>query len=202
VIVLYEGGVNAGRRIVLAVVRLHEEPALVPEHVRLHEELRERDRRCEELDGRRQAAEARLAELGDKLREAERGLSSMRRDALELGSFLARAQQNKLALEQSRLTLANTRRNEAAKQLQEIEINLVRMKARQRSLLETMAELALKSGEDVVGASKQQPSFAILRMANNDYEEILASEHALLRPGDIVRVELPGVPDARRVSLE
>src|SRR5690606_27332861 len=76
------------------------------------------------------------------LREAERRLSATRRDALELGSFLARAEQNQLSLGQRRLALAEARRNEAAAQLPNVELMIGRKESHLRALLETMAELA------------------------------------------------------------
>lgn len=151
------------------------------------------------------AAQKELAARGltakSNAREAERNLSSMRRDALELGSYLARAQQNKLAIEQKRVALITTRRSEAARQLQEVEIGVARMRARQRSLLETMAELALMSGENALSSEARRPEYSILRPTSTDYAETAGGERTALKPGDIVRVVLPRLPAARSASL-
>lgn len=151
------------------------------------------------------AAQKELAARGltarSNAREAERNLSSMRRDALELGSFLARAQQNKLAIEQKRVALVTTLRSEAARQLQEVEINVARMRARQRSLLETMSELALMSGENALTSEAGRPEYSVLRLTSTDYEETAGSERTTLKPGDIVRVVSPRLPAPRSVSL-
>ena len=151
------------------------------------------------------AAQKELAARGltakSNAREAERNLSSMRRDALELGSYLARAQQNKLAIEQKRVALIATRRSEAVRQLQEVEINVARMQARQRSLLETMSELALMSGENALSSEARQPEYRILRLTSTDYQETAGGERTSLKPGDIVRVVLPRLPAPHTASL-
>lgn len=151
------------------------------------------------------AAQKELASRGltakSNLREAERNLSSMRRDALELGSYLARAQQNKLAIEQQRVALATTRRDEAARQLQEIAMNVARMRARQKALLDTMAELALMSGESAMVAEERRPDYTITRRNGPGYEEISGSDQSSLSPGDIVRVALPRPSRPRSLSL-
>ena len=151
------------------------------------------------------AAQKELAARGltakSNAREAERNLSSMRRDALELGSYLARAQQNKLAIEQKRVALIATRRSEAVRQLQEVEINVARMQARQRSLLETMSELALMSGENALSSEARQPEYRILRLTSTDYQETAGGERTTLKPGDIVRVVLPRLPAPHTASL-
>ena len=126
------------------------------------------------------------------LRDAERNLSSTRRDALELTSYLARARQNKLAIEQKRVALKTSRLNEAAGRLQEVDLNLARMRARQRSLLATMSELALMSGEAAMDAAQRQPAYSIMRLVDGGrYDDVAAGEEVLLKPGDIVRVVLP-----------
>ena len=151
------------------------------------------------------AAQKELAARGltakSNAREAERNLSSMRRDALELGSYLARAQQNKLAIEQKRVALIATRRSEAVRQLQEVEINVARMQARQRSLLETMSELALMSGENALSSEARRPEYSILRLTSTDYQETAGGERTTLKPGDIVRVVLPRLPAPHPASL-
>lgn len=151
------------------------------------------------------AAQKELAGRGltakSNLREAERNLSSTRRDALEVSAYLARAKQNKLAIEQKRVSLITTRRNQAAEQLQEVDLNLDRMRGRQRSLLATMSEVALMSGESALNAAQVQPSYSILRLGDDRYDEVEAGEQALLKPGDIVRVVLPQAVRPRSIDL-
>ena len=134
-------------------------------------------------------------------RESERNLSSTRRDALEVSAYLARAKQNKLAIEQQRVALVTSRRNKAAEQIQEVDMNLERMRGRQRGILATMSELALMSGEAAMNAAQVQPNYSILRLANGNYDEIAAAEQVVLKTGDIVRVVLPQTARPRSVSL-
>ncbi|GAB1580863.1 polysaccharide biosynthesis/export family protein [Phyllobacterium phragmitis] len=123
------------------------------------------------------------------LREMERELSSTRRDALELGSFLARARQNQLAVKQRIASLGDVRRNESAASLQEIDLNLARMKRKSQSLLDSMAEIAKASGNVSSADIARKMTFTVLRNDGNGYQEIAANERSEIRPGDILRVE-------------
>lgn len=132
-----------------------------------------------------------LAERGltakSNLRETERRLSSARRDALELRSFLARATQNRLALGQRRAALVETRRREAAQEMQEIDTALARMRARRGVLFEAISE-AMLGGNPEEG--RPRLSFSIVSAVSDGFGEVPAGELALLRPGDILRATL------------
>ena len=84
------------------------------------------------------------------LRDSQRQLSAMRRDALEFGSFLARARQNENAIGQRLLALNEQRANDAANQLRDIELDLIRLKKRLTFIVQTMAEIgaAAQTGND------------------------------------------------------
>ncbi|HEU5095943.1 MAG TPA: hypothetical protein VFT77_12335 [Reyranella sp.] len=128
-------------------------------------------------------------------RQIERELSSTRRDALEMQTFLARAQQNRLALQQQRASLRQARKDEAATTLPAIDLDLARMTKRQESLMASMAQIAAGSqAEPDPGNAKAVLS--VMRPSNGSYAEIPADETVALRPGDILRVrfdlERPG----------
>ncbi|PRD40988.1 sugar ABC transporter substrate-binding protein [Phyllobacterium phragmitis] len=123
------------------------------------------------------------------LREMERELSSTRRDALELGSFLARARQSQLAVQQRIASLGDVRRNESATNLQEIDLSLARMKRKSQSLLDSMAEIAKASGNVSSSDIARKMTFTVLRNDDNSYQEIAANERTEIEPGDILRVE-------------
>jgi len=123
------------------------------------------------------------------LRDLERELSSTRRDALELGSFLARARQNQLAVKQRIESLGDVRRNDSAAALQEIDLSLARMKRKSQSLLDSMAEIAKASGNVSSADISRKMTFTVLRNDNNGYQEIAANERTEIKPGDILRVE-------------
>jgi polysaccharide export outer membrane protein len=150
------------------------------------------------------AAQKSLVERGltakSNLREIERLLSSTRRDALELSSFLARARQNKLGLEQRRTELTGIRRDEAAKQMQDIEIALARFIVRRDGLIRTIGELAQMSGSDVLATADLQPSYRIMRMVDGAYQQVEAGEQEMIRPNDILTVRLPDLRTASSIQ--
>ncbi|GAA5628663.1 hypothetical protein Brsp05_03962 [Brucella sp. NBRC 12953] len=124
------------------------------------------------------------------LRDMERDLSATRRDALELGSFLARARQNQLAVQQRIANLEEARKSEAATSLQELDLNIARMELRSNAQLQTMAEIAKSSGNISSSDMRQKLLFTISRNVNGTFEEIKADERTKIRPGDILRIEL------------
>ncbi len=124
------------------------------------------------------------------LRDMERDLSATRRDALELGSFLARARQNQLAVQQRIANLEEARRSEAATSLQELDLNIARMELRSNAQLQTMAEIAKSSGNIASSDMRQRLLFTISRNVSGSFEEIKADERTRIRPGDILRIEL------------
>ena len=159
----------------------------ITESIRLHnEEIR--------LLNEDVAATTQLVERGltskSNLREAERRLSSTRRDALELGSYLARAQQALLALQQKHDALLPTRRSEAASALQTAEIELARKRSRQEAVMDTMSELAMSAGAAAGRQVQRKLSFTITRTVDGEHRQIAASEQETILPGDILRAEL------------
>ncbi|HBQ34624.1 MAG TPA: sugar ABC transporter substrate-binding protein, partial [Ochrobactrum anthropi] len=95
------------------------------------------------------------------LRDMERDLSATRRAALELASFLARARQNQLAMEQRIANLEEIRKSEAATNLQDIDLNIARMERRSNTQLQAMAEIAKSSGNISAATLRQKLVFSI-----------------------------------------
>lgn len=124
------------------------------------------------------------------LRDMERDLSATRRDALELASFLARARQNQLAVQQRIANLEEIRKSEAATNLQDIDLNMARMERRSNAQLQTMAEIAKSSGNISSSTLRQKLVFSISRNVNGNFQDIAANERTEIKPGDILRVEL------------
>lgn len=124
------------------------------------------------------------------LRDMERDLSATRRDALELGSFLARARQNQLAVQQRIANLEEVRKSEAAGSMQELDLNIARMELRSNAQLQTMAEIAKSSGNISSSDMRQKLVFTISRNVNGTFEDIVGSERTEIKPGDILRIEL------------
>ncbi|MEJ5022236.1 polysaccharide biosynthesis/export family protein [Ochrobactrum vermis] len=124
------------------------------------------------------------------LRDMERDLSATRRAALELASFLARARQNQLAMQQRIASLEEIRKSEAATTLQDIDLNIARMEHRSNSQLQSMAEIAKSSGNISASTLRQKLVLSISRNVNGNFQDITADERTEIRPGDILRVEL------------
>ncbi len=124
------------------------------------------------------------------LRERKRELLSMNQQVLESTSFLARAQQNKSEVERHILELKSKRHNDAATELRETSLDIMRLKKKLAFSLQSMAEIAsaarrVSSLEDMI-----QTKFFIVRQVAGTYRETAADEHTQVRAGDVVRVRL------------
>ena len=173
-----------------------EESRTIRESIQLHDE--EIALLSEDVASTRVLVERGLTAKSN-LREAERRLSATGRVSLELGSFLARAEQNQLSLAQRRLALAEARKNEAAALLPNVELMIGRKESHMRALLETMAELAT-SGQNRSVASENSLEFSILRRGEEG--EIKVDERTTIMPGDILQVAMPRAPTQRQASLQ
>ncbi len=165
-----------------------DEIASITRSIELHEdEIR--------LLGEDVSATSLLVERGltskSNLRESERRLSATRRDALELTSYLARARQNLLAVQQRRDGLKEQRRNEAAARLQEVELELERKAKQEEALLASMVEVAMTADTGARLQAGVSLSYRILRRtAEGEYEETPVGEREPIKPGDILRAEI------------
>ncbi|MCP2135901.1 polysaccharide export outer membrane protein [Rhizobium sp. SLBN-94] len=124
------------------------------------------------------------------LRERKRELLSMNQQVLESTSFLARAQQNKSEVERRILELKSKRHNDAATELRETSLDIMRLKKKLAFSLQSMAEIGstarrVSSLEDMI-----QTKFFIVRQVAGTYRETAADEHTQVRTGDVVRVRL------------
>jgi len=123
-------------------------------------------------------------------RAAQRELSQTRRDALELESFLARANQNKLDLALRRQMLIDNRTNAIAEELRATDLEIALAKRSLEAVLASLGELGVMaaSADDV--PLKQNTSFTITRNVGGSYTEIAADERTEIRPGDILRATI------------
>jgi polysaccharide export outer membrane protein len=124
------------------------------------------------------------------LRERKRELLAMNQQLLESTSFLARAQQNKNEVERRILELQNKRNNDAVTDLREIELDMIRLRKKMTSSLETMAEIGATSRRVASLEQMIKTKFSIVRQASGEYSEIEAGEHTLIKAGDVIRVSL------------
>ncbi|WP_323687792.1 polysaccharide biosynthesis/export family protein [Rhizobium sp. AN69] len=105
------------------------------------------------------------------LRERKRELLSMNQQVLESTSFLARAQQNKSEVERRILELKSKRHNDAATELRETSLDIMRLKKKLAFSLQSMAEIGsaarrVSSLEDMI-----QTKFFIVRQVAGTYRE-------------------------------
>lgn len=124
------------------------------------------------------------------LRDTQRQLSAMRRDALEFGSFLARARQNENAIEQRLLGLHEQRANDAAKELRDIDIDILRLRKKLSFIVQTMAEIGATAQRTLTREQSVKLSFSVARVINGVYQETELSEHDPIKAGDILRAQL------------
>ncbi|WP_245449054.1 polysaccharide biosynthesis/export family protein [Phyllobacterium sophorae] len=124
------------------------------------------------------------------LRDTQRQLSAMRRDALEFGSFLARAKQNENAIEQSLQALYDQRSNDAAKELRDIELDIMRLRKRLTFIVQTMAEIGASAQRANTREETVKLVFTVVRDVNGEYHETELSEHDQIKAGDILRAQL------------
>lgn len=159
------------------------EIATIAEGIKLHDD--EIASMQEDVAASRSLVERKLA-TDASLRILERNLSATQRDALELQSARARAEQNLLDIGLRRTVLQNTRQNEAASDLRDLEVDISRNSATLNSLMDSMGALA--SLDDA--AAHQMPlrtAYTITRLANGHRTQIPATEMSAMLPGDILQ---------------
>lgn len=159
------------------------EISTITEGIRLHDE--EIASMQEDVAASQSLVQQKLA-TDASLRVLERNLSATQRDALDLQSARARAEQNLLDIGLRRTVLQNTRQNEAASDLRDLEIEISRATSSLKSLMDSMGELA--SLDDT--AAHQMPlrtAYTITRLANGQRTQIAASEMSEMLPGDILQ---------------
>jgi polysaccharide export outer membrane protein len=124
------------------------------------------------------------------LRERKRELLAMNQQLLESTSFLARARQNKNEVERRILELENKRNNDAATELREIELDMVRLRRKMTFSLQIMAEIGAASRRVTNLEQTIQTKFSIVRHLSGEYDETEAGEQTTIRAGDVIRVSL------------
>ena len=124
------------------------------------------------------------------LRDTQRQLSAMRRDALEFGSFLARAKQNENAIQQNISALREQRSSDAAKELRDIDLDVLRLRKKLSFIVQTMSEIGASAQRAAVTEQSVKLTFSVVRDDNGSYKETPLSEHDPIKAGDILRAQL------------
>jgi polysaccharide export outer membrane protein len=138
------------------------------------------------------AATRQLADQGltaqSRLRESQRQLSALKRDKLEVQSFLARARHNRIDIDQRMAALKAIRASENALALRALELAVVRTDQKIASLA---ASIGAASDELEASGLRQMPAatFTLVRRTTSGTRQIQVTEHDRLQPGDILEVD-------------
>lgn len=124
-----------------------------------------------------------------QLREKQREISATNRDVLEFGSFLARARQNLTVIDSQLISLRGQRRSEAAAELREVNIDILRLRRKMAYNIQAMAEagIALQKKD---GSRQIAFRFSAIRMLDGTYQEVEVGQTDPVRAGDILRVSI------------
>jgi polysaccharide export outer membrane protein len=131
-------------------------------------------------------ADQKLTQL-TRLRETQRSYSVAQRDMLEQQSYLARAHQNLLDMEQQRVELRAKRNDEDATEIRVADLEIARADQKMASLLVTLSELKKEMTSATDAVATLTTTYAITRLVDGRYEEIAADERTDIKPGDILR---------------
>lgn len=132
------------------------------------------------------------------LRDRKRDLLAMNQQLLESGSFLARARQNKNEVERRIRELDDQRKNEAATELRDITLDMIRLRKKMSAIVQTMAEIGAAAQRVSSLEQTVKTRFSVVRMVDGNYQEMPIEEHAEVKAGDIIRVQL--VPAVQAIA--
>ena len=124
------------------------------------------------------------------LRERKKDLLSMNQQVLEAGSFLARAKQNKNEMDRQIEELMSRRQNDAAGELRDVNLDMIRLRNRMTFSVQTMAEIGAAARRVTTLNQTITTEFVLVRPSNGNYVEQVIDEHTELKSGDLVRVRL------------
>lgn len=136
-----------------------------------------------------------------RLREVQRGYSAAQRDELEQRSFLARARQNQLDIDQRIVELHSSRANENASDLRDLNLEMSRDEQKSASLLATLSELKRQADSSASAVMTMTTSYTITRLVDGRHEQVAADEQTTIEPGDILRIEQKLTAGGVRLSL-
>jgi polysaccharide export outer membrane protein len=114
----------------------------------------------------------------------------MNQQLLEFGSFLARAQQNKNEVERRITELRTKRHGDAASELRDIQLDMVRLKRKISYSLQAMAEIGAAARRITSLQDTIKTELSVVRKTNGEFKEEVVDEHTVLQSGDVMRVNL------------
>jgi polysaccharide export outer membrane protein len=161
-----------------------QEIATLEQAIKLHND--ELALLAEDVKAMQTLADQKLTQL-TRLREAQRSYSVAQRDMLEQQSYLARARQNLLDIEQRRIELRSSRDDEDAAGIREADFEIARADQKLASLLITLSEVKKEMTDATEAVATLTTTYAITRLVDGQYQEIAADERTEVKPGDILR---------------
>ncbi|BCP53478.1 exopolysaccharide biosynthesis protein [Kaistia sp. 32K] len=164
---------------------LEDEIAALQESLTLHD--RELESIAKDVEATQQLADQGLTALS-RLRENQRQYSALKRDKLDVLSFLARARHGSLEVDQRIAALKEGRAAENAMALRLIELAAARSEQKIASLA---ASIGAASDDLESGGVKALPdaTFAVVRRTATGTETIIVTDRDRLIPGDILEVD-------------
>jgi polysaccharide export outer membrane protein len=132
-----------------------------------------------------------------RLRESQRQQSALKRDRLEIQSFLARARHSRVVVDQQETALRSTMASENAEALRSLELSMART---DQTISALGTRIRAISRELEIGEAGEGPqaTFTLVRRGKEVMELIQGSAHERLLPGDILEVdrglEMVGTP--------
>lgn len=167
-----------------------EEIASLTKSIALHED--ELKLLQQEVDTQQGLFERGLT-VKSRVSATQRELSQTRRDDLELRSFLARAHQRQLEVDQRQQELFDVRARENAELLKETDVQLARIEEQLIAAAATADALRARMSA-AAGRVPQPPALSVIRAGPDGRTTYPVDELATLQPRDILRVvvEAPG----------
>lgn len=165
-------------------VSYEQEIATLEQAIKLHND--ELALLAEDVKAMQTLADQKLTQL-TRLREAQRSYSVAQRDTLEQQSYLARARQNLLDIEQRRIELRSSRDDEDAAGIREADFEIARADQKLASLLVTLSEVKKEMTDATDAVATLTTTYVITRQVDGQYQEIAADERTDIKPGDILR---------------
>jgi polysaccharide export outer membrane protein len=127
-----------------------------------------------------------------RLLALKRELSATRRNALELRSYLARARQRQLEVEQKLGELKDERIRDNATVRAELDISTMRTDEKIAATIASMSELRSLLN-DAREAGRRATVYTVTRLENGRYVTTTVGELDPLQPRDILRIEVPAL---------
>ncbi|CAH1650175.1 MULTISPECIES: polysaccharide biosynthesis/export family protein [unclassified Chelatococcus] len=165
-----------------------QEIASLEEGIKLHdEELR----LLEQEVGTQQGLYDKGLAVQPRLLAVKRELSATRRNALELRSFLARAHQRQLEVDQKIAELRDQWVRDNATMLAELDISTARRDERIGSLVAALGELRGQASS-MRDADRRTTKYSVTRQEEGRYVTRPIGELDAIAPRDILRIDVPG----------